>query len=287
MTNPLLTEEQQWLLLELGALSISEADDKSAVLVNQEHLVRFEQQALELGIIFSSREEVVDKNWVQECPELMQSIDIGPLTIVPLAQTEQHSAVTSQSTKNLEIFLRPGAGFGTGHHPATRIALELLLSSEVARTFHSALDLGTGSGILAIAAALLNEKGTIAAFDIDQAAIANAAENIALNSASSLPSPSATLRQTISDRITLSSAIPTAPLGGYQLILANIYSQVLIDYKPWLTNATSPGAELVISGILPEQFGAVKSVFSEHWEITTETTKDGWCGALLTRDHRK
>ncbi|MEZ4365441.1 MAG: 50S ribosomal protein L11 methyltransferase [Kofleriaceae bacterium] len=138
------------------------------------------------------------------------------------------------------IALDPGMAFGTGTHASTRLVLAELqrLADDGVRP-DRVLDVGAGSGILAIAAALLWPTATVVATDNDPIAVAACAENTAANG--------------VGDRIT-SVATPLAEVGGtWPLVLANIQAHVLRALKAELVAACAPGATLVLSGLLTPQ----------------------------------
>lgn len=148
------------------------------------------------------------------------------------------------------IVLDPGMAFGTGGHETTRLCLEclegLLVPPPEQLEQIKILDLGTGSGILAIAAAKLGAL-RIDAVDIDPQAVIVAEENCILNK--------------VADRISCS----TTPLeqlgGGYRIILANILAEELVRMAPGIVSRMAPGGSLILSGILAEREALVRNGF--------------------------
>ncbi|MDQ3695324.1 MAG: 50S ribosomal protein L11 methyltransferase [Chloroflexota bacterium] len=148
------------------------------------------------------------------------------------------------------VVLDPGMAFGTGLHPSTRLCV-LALEQEL-RPGTRVLDVGTGSGILAIAAAKLGATA-IDAVDIEPVAVRATRDNAERNE--------------VGDRIRveLGSVGPDAPfIGAYDLVLANIIARILIDLAPGLVNAVAPGGTLVLSGIIGMREPAVRRAFDEH-----------------------
>jgi ribosomal protein L11 methyltransferase len=133
----------------------------------------------------------------------------------------------------IAIRLDPGAAFGTGTHPTTRLCLRWL-DAEL-RPGASVLDFGCGSGILAIAAAKLG-AGTVVGTDVDGQALATARANSANNAVAA--------DYTAPDRL---------PAGRFDLVLANILSNPLKILAPALLARVAPGGSLVLSGILERQ----------------------------------
>ncbi|MCL4508613.1 MAG: 50S ribosomal protein L11 methyltransferase [Chloroflexi bacterium] len=135
------------------------------------------------------------------------------------------------------IRLDPGGAFGTGLHPTTRLALRLLEHAAV--TGSHVLDAGAGSGILAIAAALLGAD-RVTAVDVSDVAVEVARQNVAANH--------------LSDRIQVevgSVAVGVRAGGGrFSVVVANIIARVLLELADDLVEALPPGGTLILSGII-------------------------------------
>ncbi|HSR37094.1 MAG TPA: 50S ribosomal protein L11 methyltransferase, partial [Desulfurivibrionaceae bacterium] len=147
------------------------------------------------------------------------------------------------------IEMDPGMAFGTGHHASTRLALQLLerVFQERQPSSPSFLDVGSGTGILAMAGALWG-AGTVVATDNDPDAVFIARQNIAANH--------------LQDRIEVNDT----PLGNltphFDIIVANITSDVLTLLAPELASHLKPGGDLVLAGILGgEQEQGISAVF--------------------------
>lgn len=172
------------------------------------------------------------------------------------------------------IVLRVGAAmaFGTGEHATTASCLRLLRGAAAGFPGRwTALDVGTGSGILAIAAEKLG-AARVAAFDHDAAAVRAARANARRNRCT---------RITFATRDLLRGR---APAGRHLAVLANVYSSILIEAAPRLTAAVAPGGVLIVSGILRDQWSAVRSAFAREGFSAVRTLHRGkWSTALLRR----
>jgi ribosomal protein L11 methyltransferase len=153
---------------------------------------------------------------------------------------------------DLVIRIDPGMAFGTGGHETTRLCLELLesvMEDSSLLTVPALLDLGTGSGILAMAANLLG-AGRILALDIDPDAVEVARDNLALNG------------------MTGNIECGTEPLESlaedFDIILANILAEELVRLAPYLTERLLPGGALILSGILAEKEAFVRAGFASQ-----------------------
>jgi len=145
------------------------------------------------------------------------------------------------------IELDPGQAFGTGLHPTTRLCLVAL--EEQLRPGMTVLDVGTGSGILAIAAAM-HGAAAVDAVDVEPVAVRSTVENAARNA--------------VSDRVRAAegSVGPDEPFTGpYDLVLANIIARILIDLRDGLVEATKPGGTLILSGIIEGREADVREAF--------------------------
>lgn len=172
---------------------------------------------------------------------------------------------------DIVLRLDPGMAFGTGGHETTRLCLEMLerIMDEMP-VLHApdVLDLGTGSGILAMAAVRLG-AARVWAVDIDPQAVEVARENLAAEG--------------LADSVEFSTT-PLEALGGsYDVILANILAEELVRLAPHLAERLAPGGSLVLSGILAEKESLVRRGFANQPLAYVETARQGEWVALLYR----
>jgi ribosomal protein L11 methyltransferase len=168
------------------------------------------------------------------------------------------------------IELDPGMAFGTGLHPTTRLCLTML--EDHLRPGLSVLDVGTGSGILAIAAAM-HGAGSVDAVDIEPVAVRSTRENAE--------------RNRVADRIRVEegSVGPGAPFAGeYDLVLANIIARILIDLRDGLVAAVKPGGTLVLSGVIEPREDAVRDAFdSAGMTLQSRDQIEDWIALVYTK----
>ncbi|MBN1606456.1 MAG: 50S ribosomal protein L11 methyltransferase [Polyangiaceae bacterium] len=144
------------------------------------------------------------------------------------------AATEVSNTGTRRIVLETGPGFGDGRHPTTVLCMQGLAALAPRKQgVWRMLDFGSGSGILAIAAAKLGAHAT--AIEIDEQAIEHARANARLNS--------------VSGRIALGRSLEPTD-GAFELVVANILRQVLLDHAPALAARIAPGGALVLSGLL-------------------------------------
>lgn len=159
---------------------------------------------------------------------------------------------------DLVIQLDPEQAFGTGAHASTQLVLEIMQAlSDRGEAPASVLDVGAGSGILAIAAALLWPSAEILAIDNDPEAVAVAAANCRKNG--------------VAARVACAEQAVGDTPRGYDLIAANIQADVLLALREALTARLAPGAHLVLSGLLTHQAGDV----AEAYEATRRAAIEG------------
>jgi ribosomal protein L11 methyltransferase len=151
------------------------------------------------------------------------------------------------------MVLDPGLSFGTGQHPTTRYCLTQLVRLRLQADTPSFLDMGTGSGILAIAAAKL-DYGQIDGFDFDPKAIEVAKENALMNG----------VEKRVAFRRSDLKKIPNQLNKRYFLVCANILADILIQEKSTIVSRLLPGGYLVLAGILRHQFTAIHSCFEQE-----------------------
>ncbi|MBL7662366.1 50S ribosomal protein L11 methyltransferase [bacterium] len=219
------------------------------------------------GLTLVSTTKVAERNWVLESQTSWPDIQIGELTVKFTPSPEN---AVQQNLDRRTLLVVPSMGFGTGEHETTRMMLELMQSPGImAATNKSVLDVGTGSGILSIAAAKLYEA-SITAIEIDGQAVANASENIALNSFSE-------------ENIRLIHGDIKLAAETYDLILANIYAEVLLELKADLIKRLNPGGSLIISGILAEKEKLILAEFSENLTVQSIQRQGLWIAVSLRK----
>ncbi|HEY2444949.1 MAG TPA: 50S ribosomal protein L11 methyltransferase [Rhizomicrobium sp.] len=172
----------------------------------------------------------------------------------------------------IPLRIEAGLAFGTGHHESTAMCLALLSDLAKRRRFRRALDLGCGTGVLAIAIAKLWRRRTMAA-DIDRIAVGVAHENATLNGAR-------TLVRTVAADGLAHPALSTR----FDLVVANILAGPLTHLAPQIVLALAPRATLILSGILAWQENLVLGFYRPHGLVLCEKRRDGnWSALLLER----
>ena len=168
------------------------------------------------------------------------------------------------------IDLDPGRAFGTGGHASTRLAIALAERSAAPappRGVRRFLDLGCGSGILAIAAALLWPDAEGLAIDNDPEATACAQENLDRNRIT---------------RVRVATGTLDDADGPHDLILANIQADVLTVLAPAMAGHASPGASLILSGLLTEHAPEVAAAYqAQGFRLVESRDEDEWTALLL------
>jgi ribosomal protein L11 methyltransferase len=165
------------------------------------------------------------------------------------------------------LVIEPGMAFGTGQHATTRTCLEEIEARVSCVTVRSALDVGTGSGLLAAALARLGVPRVVA-LDVDPAVLPLARTNLDVNAAS---------------HVTLCGGTLAAVRGRWDLVVANILAETLIAEAAALAAAVAPGGYLVLSGILGEQAPRVLAAFP-GWRATSVRADEAWRTLGLERE---
>jgi ribosomal protein L11 methyltransferase len=166
------------------------------------------------------------------------------------------------------IELDPGAAFGTGAHPSTTLCLEAL--EDLVTSGTKVLDVGTGSGILAIAAGRLG-AGKVLGVDTDPIAVRVANENVALNR--------------LSHTITIVEGTASkGEFGAYDIVVANIIANVLINLAEALHGALQPGGRLITSGIIRGRVAEVRQALAATGFKKISSRRSGaWYALLATK----
>ena len=180
---------------------------------------------------------------------------------------------TPDAASSIPILVDAGAAFGTGHHGTTVGCLEALDDIERSgRTVRSVLDLGTGAGILAIAAAKLFPDADLLATDIDPVAVEVAMANAALNG--------------VAFDCVVADGFDAPALAGrrFDVVVANILAGPLRGMAADIIGAVAPGGTAVLSGILDAQADWVAEAFTTgEGRIQKRPSRDGWTTLVLRK----
>lgn len=198
-------------------------------------------------------------------------LSFAPLTIGRFYIHGEEAPPAPQDKISLEI--SASTAFGTGRHETTRGCILLLEAlAQDGKTFEHILDLGCGTGILAMAAAHLFPNAHVAASDNDVQATDMTARNLATNA--------------LSSRIEVTQSEGFDALDGAQfhLIVANILAGPLEMLAPEMATHTFTGAHLILSGILCTQADAVEARYKGHgFKVTTRHIDGDWCALCLEK----
>jgi ribosomal protein L11 methyltransferase len=215
---------------------------------------------------------ISEEDWSNSWKSHFKPIRVGKRIVVKPTWEEY-----VQNNDDIVLELDPGMAFGTGTHPSTRLCMEILEKIFFREgNYHgtstneplNVLDVGTGSGILGITAAKLGARQVIG-IDIDPQAIAVAKENIAKNSV---------------DRIITASDSPLERVEGtYDIVVANILAEELVNMAAELVKRVSPGGFLILSGILTEKENVVMQEFSTSEMSLVEISHEAEWSCLAYR----
>jgi len=206
--------------------------------------------------------KVLARDWSESWKRHFKPLDLGPRLLVKPTWSRRNPR-KGQAL----VILDPGLSFGTGQHATTRFCLEQLVAlRDPENASQSMLDVGTGSGILAIAAVKLGYQ-PVAAFDFDPDCVRVSNENAGLNGVAKV----LTVTQ---DDIT---RVPRKSRQRYSVVCANLICDLLIAERDRLMARVAPGGSLVLAGILETQFGLVRNaVETAGWKLVAATTDQEW-----------
>ena len=207
---------------------------------------------------------MADVDWEESWKDNYPPQEVGKtLVVLPCWLAEDYKG------SRLPVILDPGLTFGTGAHPSTQMVLETM--EETVKEGFRCLDLGSGSGILSIAALRLGAKTAIG-IDIDPKAEDIARENAAYNGFAA-PEFTALTGNVTGDRKLMEQLASNA----YDLVLVNIVADVIINLAPILPNFMEPDTRLICSGILDSRLSDVTAALTAAGLTVTATkSKEDW-----------
>jgi ribosomal protein L11 methyltransferase len=240
----------------------------------QKRLIELQEETLQLGLQCKLGSEVRDEDWAENWKEFYRPLPVGErLLILP-------SWLEAPAGNHREIILLdPGSAFGTGYHPTTQLCLELLEQSLVGDVSGlQMLDVGTGSGILSVGAWKLGIRKLLGS-DCDAVAVKVASENLKANHIP-LGGP-VQMFQVQGPGLGVPDEL--APVGGFELIVANIVAQTLIELCTHLKAALAPNGQLILGGIIDHRLADLEAAFATGGlQLKQRCERDGWYALAMT-----
>jgi ribosomal protein L11 methyltransferase len=210
-------------------------------------LKRIKSCGLDIGAGKIKISKVRREDWAESWKQHFKAIEIGDALLV------KPSWIKKRPRKNQAVvILDPGLSFGTGQHATTSFCLREIVRCRQAKTRQSFLDIGTGSGILAIAATKLGYK-PVRAFDFDPEAVRVARANARANQIWGK-------LKIMRDDVT---KLPVHAKHKYDLVCANLISNLLIAERKKIAAQLNHGGTLVLAGILKSEFSPVRTAFED------------------------
>lgn len=207
---------------------------------------------------------VEDTDWNENWKKYFKAFEVGKrLAVCP--SWEKYENRENRTVLRID----PGAAFGTGTHATTSLCMELLESLDC--TGKQVLDVGCGSGILAITSVLLGADGAVGV-DIDAQSVKTAKENAAINR--------------VDDRISFSVGdLAEQVTGKYGIVCANIVADVIMRLFENIGDFMEPDAKLIVSGIIDLRAEEVEASARTHgFAIETKKTRENWHAYVLRRE---
>ncbi|RFU61341.1 50S ribosomal protein L11 methyltransferase [Bacillus sp. V59.32b] len=219
---------------------------------------------IDLGRNSVSISEVNEEEWATAWKKYYNPVKISErFTIVPT--WENYEPVSSDE---LIIELDPGMAFGTGTHPTTVMCIQAL--ERTVKPGDTVVDVGTGSGVLSIAAGLLQAQ-RVTALDLDEVAVASAKLNVKLNKVQNLVSVS---QNNLLDGVSAAADV----------VVANILAEVIVRFTDEVAKVVKPGGYFIASGIIQPKKQEVKdAIIASGFEIEETMLMEDWVALIARR----
>ncbi|AFK02919.1 Ribosomal protein L11 methyltransferase [Emticicia oligotrophica DSM 17448] len=251
-------------LAELGFESFIETEDGLEAYIQEDIFDDLAVKNLietyaERTAISYSFKQMAKQNWNEEWEKNFQPISIGKDIYV---RADFHEP---QFGYRYEIIITPKMSFGTGHHETTSMVMEHQLN--IPHENKKVLDVGTGTGILAVLAEKLGAS-YVSAFDIDEWSVENTTENIGLNNTNKIEVRLGTIED--------------EPKDKYDIVLANINRNILLQQIPIYATFMSEGASLVISGFYESDIADIQVVAEKAGlKKVGQLSKNQWASVVF------
>ena len=266
---------QELVLAELDDFqptAIQEPDDTSRLRAFFTSAESRDAAARALGASFGSHlfiepVNVEDEDWAARSQAQLRAITIGRIVVAPpwekRGRVQFSEAQPENCTRPLLVIIQPSMGFGTGHHATTRLTLKAL--QELTLENQTVLDIGCGSGVLAIAAVTLGARSAVG-IDIDPDALENARENAGLND--------------MGDRVRFEEGDFREMSVRATVVMANLTGGLLERSAKTLARMVAPGGFLIVSGFIDSEKAAVMPALETCLTLQKIAQEEEWMCAL-------
>ncbi|MDP6581881.1 MAG: 50S ribosomal protein L11 methyltransferase [Vicinamibacterales bacterium] len=210
---------------------------------------------------------VSDDDWAARSQADLRAIRVGRVVVAPPWDMPS----PADDSPDVVVQILPALGFGSGHHPTTRLALRGLQQLDLRE--RDVLDLGTGSGVLAIAAVKLGAR-TATGIDRDPNALDSAQDSVDANQ--------------VASRVELRDGdISRLQQDAVAVVVANLTGALLTRVAQAVATLVAPGGHIVLGGILAEEEAAVSLAYSTYAEPVWRGVEDEWVGMVWRREPEK
>jgi ribosomal protein L11 methyltransferase len=255
-------EQQQEILIsqlsDLGAEGFEQIDNYLIAYFNENVFKSYDVNESLREYSFTTK-TIEEKNWNEVWESNFQPVIVDNFCAI---RAEFHEPIKDAEH---EIIITPKMSFGTGHHATTYMMIERM--SEIDFKNKIVFDFGTGTGILSILAEKLGAQKIIAV-DVDEWSITNAKENVERNNCSKIA-------------VNLSSQIPD---DKFDVILANINRNVILNYLPQLNNVLKENCYLLLSGLLTsDEKDIIKACNNEKIQFLKRSERNNWISLFFIK----
>mgnify|MGYP000608049568 CR=1 FL=1 len=253
---------------------LDEKEDKEKLLANVKDALEELRMFVDIGEGTITESQTEDKDWINNWKQYFHQFYVDDILIIP-----SWEEVKPEDKNKMIIHIDPGTAFGTGMHETTQLCMRQL--KKYVKDGMEILDVGTGSGILSIAALKLG-AGHAVGTDLDPCAISATRENLEANQI-----PEGSMDVMIGNIIDDKAVQDKVGYGCYDIVVANILADVLVPLTPVIVNQLKDGGIYVTSGIIEDKEETVKAAVEAAGLTVLEVHHQGEWVSVTARKETK
>ena len=253
---------------------LDEKEDKEVLLANVKEALEELRMFVDIGEGTITESQTEDKDWINNWKQYFHQFYVDDILIIP-----SWEEVKPEDQDKMIIHIDPGTAFGTGMHETTQLCMRQLKKYVTSET--ELLDVGTGSGILSIAALKMGAKHAVGT-DLDPCAISATKENLESNDI-----PEGSMDVMIGNIIDDKEIQDKVGYEKYDIVAANILADVLVPLTPVILHQMKPGALYITSGIIDEKEEIVtEAVKAAGLEVVEVTYQGEWVSVTARKPEK-